>query len=230
MGFGSRKEVRMLLKKNQVTLDGMIIKDGKIKVDPIKNNLAVNGVEVIYKEFIYIMMNKPKGVISATEDSLDRTVLDLLKPQDAMFEPFPVGRLDKDTTGLMLLTNDGQLAHFITSPKSEVDKTYLVHLNEGLTEDDISALQRGVTLDDGYVTMPAVVELVEDNKSKIIRLTIKEGKFHQVKRMIEARGKKVVNLKRERIGTLYLDEKLKLGKYRELKESELASLEQYRRK
>lgn len=186
--------------------------------------IEIYGEQVIYKKYIYIMMNKPKGVISATEDDREETVVDLLSPEHAIFEPFPAGRLDKDTTGFVLLTNDGKLAHELTSPKKKVDKTYLVRIDKPLTIEDIHALEEGVTLDDGYVTMPAKVDMVEGNDRSTFRLTIMEGKFHQVKRMVAARGKRVVTLKRERIGPINLDPMLKPGEYRELNEDELKLL------
>lgn len=186
--------------------------------------IEIYGEQVIYKKYIYIMMNKPKGVISATEDDREETVVDLLSPEHAIFEPFPAGRLDKDTTGFVLLTNDGKLAHELTSPKKKVDKTYLVRIDKPLTIEDIHALEEGVTLDDGYVTLPAKVDMVEGNDRSTFRLTIMEGKFHQVKRMVAARGKRVVTLKRERIGPINLDPMLKPGEYRELNEDELKLL------
>src|SRR5690554_5989173 len=144
MGYGSRKEVKVLLKKGSVNVNGEIVKDAKLHIDPNKNTIEVNGEEVVYQKFIYIMMNKPKGVISATEDISERTVIDLLDPSFAVYNPFPVGRLDKDTTGLMLLTNDGKFAHSITSPKKKVEKTYLVQTNEPITDVDVVALEKGV--------------------------------------------------------------------------------------
>lgn len=224
MGYGSRKEVKNLLKKSVVTVNDEIVKDGKHQVDPVMDQIEIYGERVVYKQYIYLMMNKPKGVISATEDELDETVIDLLSPEHAHFQPFPVGRLDKDTTGLMLLTNDGKLAHEITSPKKRVDKTYLVRLNEPITENDIRALEAGVELEDGYVTMPAIAKLIEGSNNCALRLTIQEGKFHQVKRMMESRGRKVISLKRERIGPIHLDPSLMPGQYRELNEQELSSL------
>lgn len=224
MGYGSRKEVKALLKKGFVTVNGEKVIDGKQHVSPNEDVIEIYGEQVIYKKYIYIMMNKPKGVISATEDDREETVVDLLSPEHAIFEPFPAGRLDKDTTGFVLLTNDGKLAHELTSPKKKVDKTYLVRIDKPLTIEDIHALEEGVTLDDGYVTLPAKVDMVEGNDRSTFRLTIMEGKFHQVKRMVAARGKRVVTLKRERIGPINLDPMLKPGEYRELNEDELKLL------
>jgi 16S rRNA pseudouridine516 synthase len=224
MGFGSRKEVKNLLKQGGFTVNDTVVKDGKTHVNPETDTLEVFGERLHYKPFVYLMMNKPEGVISATEDKRERTVIDLLEPEDALYEPFPVGRLDKDTTGLMLLTNDGQLAHKLTSPKKKVDKMYRVHVDKPVDKEDMSALERGIELDDGYVTKPAVVKVLNEKEKDVLHLTIQEGKFHQVKRMFQACGKRVVALKRERIGPLDLDETLALGTYRELTEDELEKL------
>ncbi|ADU31545.1 pseudouridine synthase [Evansella cellulosilytica] len=221
-GFGSRKEVKGLLKKGGVTVNSELIKDGKRQIDPSEDHIEVFGEVIEYKPFIYLMMNKPKGVISATEDVTDKTVVDLLATEHALYDPFPVGRLDKDTTGFMLLTNDGKLAHQLTSPKKKVDKTYRVHIDAPLTSADEASLIAGVELDDGYITKPA--KLTYGNDNTVIFLTITEGKFHQVKRMFQALGRKVINLKRETIGPLKLDPSLLLGEYRELTDEEVAGL------
>ena len=224
MGYGSRKEVKGLLKKGALTVDGEQIKDGKVHVNPEEDDIEVFGEKVEYKPFIYLMMNKPQGVISATEDANDKTVIDLLETEDLIFEPFPVGRLDKDTTGFMFLTNDGKLAHQLTSPKKKVEKTYLVDINELLTKEDEDALETGVILDDGYHTKPAKLSYIGEETSTTLHLTITEGKFHQVKRMFQAVGKEVVALKRESIGPVQLDPELELGTYRELTDEELEQL------
>ena len=152
MGYGSRKEVKQLLKQKAVTVDGMYVKDAAMHVDPEKQDVVVYGERVEYKAFIYLMMNKPSGVISATEDLRDETVIDLLEPLHQHFEPFPVGRLDKDTEGLLLITNDGQLSHNLLSPKKHVPKVYYATIDGVVTERDIEAFAKGVELDDGYVT------------------------------------------------------------------------------
>ena len=169
------------------------------------------------------MLNKPDGYISATFDKYDPIVLDLIDQSYLVFEPFPVGRLDKDTEGLLVLTNDGQLAHRVLSPKKHVPKTYYAKIQGKVTEEDIFAFEKGVILDDGYETMPS--QLKSDDMSEI-ELTIHEGKFHQVKRMFESVGKKVVYLKRLSMGKLKLDESLKLGEYRELTEEEVKLIEE----
>lgn len=227
LGFGSRKEVKKLLKDGVVTVNDKVTKDAKEHVNPEIDTVTVRGEVIEYKEFIYLMMNKPPGVISATEDYQDRTVVDLLEGEDAVHSPFPVGRLDKDTEGLLLLTNDGQLAHRLLSPKKHVPKTYFAVINQEVTEDDAVAFKRGVILDDGYETKPGVLKILKSGLHSDIELTITEGKFHQVKRMFEAVGKKVVYLKRISMGPLELDESLELGEYRELTEEELKSLMEY---
>ncbi|MFA9559085.1 pseudouridine synthase [Evansella sp. AB-rgal1] len=224
MGHGSRKEVKKLLKGGGLTVDGTIVKDGKVQVNPEEDIIEIYGERVEYKPYIYFMMNKPKGVISATEDIAERTVVDLLHTDDAIYEPFPVGRLDKDTTGFMLLTNDGKLAHQLTSPKKKVDKMYRVHIEKVLSAEEEGLLQNGVTLEDGYVTKPAKLEYIDDKNRTVVHLTITEGKFHQVKRMFLAVDNKVVALKRERIGPIDLDPTLLPGEYRELTEEEVELL------
>ncbi|SDZ29422.1 16S rRNA pseudouridine516 synthase [Evansella caseinilytica] len=222
-GYGSRKEIKKLLKTGGLKVDGTVVKDPAIHVDPDKNFIELFGEKVEYKPYIYLMMNKPSGVISATEDQVEQTVIDLLDADDAMYEPFPVGRLDKDTTGLLLLTNDGKMAHQLTSPKKKVNKVYRVHLDEPVSREDEDVLRSGVELDDGYITKPAELEYPGEDRT-VLLLTITEGKFHQVKRMFQARGRKVVALKRESIGALQLDPALLPGEYRELSKAEISSL------
>lgn len=228
MGYGSRKEVKQLLKEKAVTVDGVAVKDAAMKVDPDAQDVSVYGERVVYTEFIYLMMNKPPGVISATEDRYDETVIDLLDPLAQHFKPFPVGRLDKDTEGLLLITNDGSLSHNLLSPKKHVPKTYYATIDGVVTETDIEAFRQGVELDDGYVTKPGELVILKSDDVSEIELTIQEGKFHQVKRMFEAVGKKVTYLKRLSMGPLVLDEALELGDYRELTEEELATLTAHR--
>ena len=227
MGYGSRKEVKQLLKQKAVRVDDVVVKDSSMHVDPAKQNVSVFGERVEYVEFIYLMMNKPPGVISATEDKHDQTVIDLLEPMEQHFEPFPVGRLDKDTEGLLLITNDGQLAHNLLSPKKHVPKWYYAKIDGEVTDADIEAFKQGVTLDDGYHTKPGELKILASGEQSEIELMIQEGKFHQVKRMFEAVGKKVTYLKRLSMGSLVLDETLALGEYRELTEEELAALQNY---
>ena len=227
MGYGSRKEVKALLKQKAVRVDDEIVKDSSLHVDPTKQNVTVFGERVEYVEFIYLMMHKPQGVISATEDKYDRTVIDLLDPLDQHFEPFPVGRLDKDTEGLLLITNDGQLAHNLLSPKKHVPKWYYAKIDGEVTESDIESFKQGVTLDDGYHTKPGELKILASGEQSEIELMIQEGKFHQVKRMFEAVGKKVTYLKRLSMGNLELDPELPIGEYRHLTEEELKALQNY---
>ncbi|MDZ5712533.1 pseudouridine synthase [Jeotgalibacillus haloalkalitolerans] len=224
MGYGSRKEMKKWLKSGTVLVDGKPAKDGKQQVNPEQQTVTVNGEEVHYREFIYLMLNKPQGVISATEDGMHETVIDLIDPDYHLFEPFPVGRLDKDTEGFLLLTNDGALAHDLLSPKKHVAKTYFARIKGNVTEDDIEAFKRGVTLDDGYHTKPGELVILSAGETSEIELTITEGKFHQVKRMFQAVGKEVTFLKRLSMGPLELDKNLEPGEYRELTEEELVQL------
>lgn len=223
-GFGSRKEVKKLLKTGAVQINEKIVKDPQTHLLPERDTVSVHGELVEYKEFIYLMMNKPSGVISATEDNHDETVIDLLEIEDQRFEPFPVGRLDKDTVGLLLLTNDGKLAHRLLSPKKHVPKTYYAKIDGVVTETDIDVFKSGVTLDDGYVTKPAELVVLSSAQESEIELTITEGKFHQVKRMFESVGKKVTFLMRIKMGPIPLDPTLKLGEYRDLSEEEIEAL------
>ncbi|MET3196538.1 pseudouridine synthase [Bacillus sp. OAE603] len=224
MGYGSRKEVKGLLKKGVVKIGDNIVKSPKEHVDLDNQVVSVNGEVVEYKEYVYLMMNKPPGVISSTEDSEHETVIGLLEYEDIIFEPFPVGRLDKDTEGLLLITNDGQLAHQLLSPKKHVPKKYFATIDGVVTEEDIKAFEKGVTLDDGYETKPGYLTILTSGQESEIELVIMEGKFHQVKRMFEAVGKTVTYLKRLEMGPLKLDETLELGEYRELTDEELELL------
>jgi 16S rRNA pseudouridine516 synthase len=224
MGYGSRKEVKKILKNGAVSVDGAIAKDGKTHVNPEEQLIAIHGEEVQYKRFVYFLMNKPDGVICATEDLHERTVVDLLDPHDAVFSPFPAGRLDKDTVGLVLLTNDGGLAHRLLSPKWHVQKTYVVRVQGRLTDRDVTAFQNGVTLDDGYVTKRADLVIVKSGDISQAEVRITEGKYHQIKRMFAALGKAVIFLKRVKMGSLELDDALPPGEYRELTKDEILSL------
>ncbi len=226
MGYGTRKEVKILMKKGTVQVNAKSVKDASMHVDAVKDEVTILGEKVIYKEFMYLMMNKPQGVLSATEDKRDQTVIDLLDTEYSMFELFPVGRLDKDTEGFLLLTNDGKLAHNLLSPKKGVPKTYYAHIEGIVTEEDTKRFSEGVILDDGYETKPGQLRILKSADISEIELTITEGKYHQVKRMFEAVGKQVVYLKRLSMGPLSLDENLALGTYRELTEEELQQLMQ----
>jgi 16S rRNA pseudouridine516 synthase len=224
MGIGTRKEIRKLAKAGRIKVNGSVSDDPGLHVLPEEDKITVDGETIDYREHIYLLMNKPQGVISATEDRNEEVVTDLLEPEHRVFEPFPVGRLDKDTEGLLLLTSDGKLSHQLLSPKKHVPKTYYAEVDGLVTEEDAIAFKNGVTLDDGYETMPGELTILSAGPRSEVELTIYEGKYHQVKRMFEAVGKKVVFLKRIAMGTLSLDPDLEPGEYRELTPEELASL------
>ncbi|CEI74067.1 MULTISPECIES: pseudouridine synthase [Romboutsia] len=226
IGYGSRAEIKKYCKQGMISVNGKNINNPGIQVDPENDKILFNGEEVNYREFVYIMLNKPDGYISATFDKHDPIVLDLIDSSYYVFEPFPVGRLDKDTEGLLVLTNDGQLAHRVLSPKKHVPKTYYAKIEGIVTKEDVVAFSKGVTLDDGYETMPSQLKILKSDEISEIELTIHEGKFHQVKRMFESVGKKVVYLKRLSMGKLELDKNLELGEYRELTEDEIKLLEE----
>lgn len=225
LGYGTRKEIKQVVRKGLIEVNGEIVKDNGMQIDPEVDKVLVNGEEIFYRKYMYLMMNKPDGVISATFDNRDETVIDLLEIEHQVFEPFPVGRLDKDTVGLLLLTNDGELNHRLISPKWKVDKVYYAKIDKKVTEADIKKFKNGITLDDGYTCKEAKLEILESSDSgSEVMITIQEGKFHQVKRMFEAVDKSVVYLKRVEFGTLQLDEDLEEGEYRELTEEEVAIL------
>jgi 16S rRNA pseudouridine516 synthase len=223
-GFGSRKEVKALVRSGGAYVSGKVIKDPAFLVDLDTEKLTVNGEILEYKEFHYLMMNKPAGVISATWDRDTETVLDLLpEPFDKM-DLFPAGRLDKDTEGLLLLTDDGQLSHRLLSPKKHVPKTYYAEVSGLVGPEDIQTFQQGILLDEDFKTLPAELNVLEAGELSKIKVTIYEGKFHQVKRMFEAVGKRVLYLKRLSMGSLQLDESLAPGEFRELTAAELEGL------
>ena len=226
LGYGSRSELKKFCKNGLVKVNGKVINNPGVQVDVENDEIIFDGEKVTYKEFIYLMLNKPDGYISATFDKRDPIVLDLIDKEDLVFEPFPVGRLDKDTEGLLVLTNDGQLAHRVLSPKKHVPKTYYAKIEGIVTEEDIKAFAEGVTLDDGYETMPAELVILKSDEISEIELTIHEGKFHQVKRMFESVDKKVIYLKRLSMGKLQLDKNLALGEYRELTDEEIKMIEE----
>jgi len=221
MGFGTRKQVRELIRKGNVRKNNVLIRQHGTKVNVHEDTITVNGEIVNYRKYIYLMLNKPQDVISATFDHLEQTVIDLLPFEYVHFEPFPVGRLDKNTEGLLLLTNDGKIAHLLTSPNRSVEKTYFAKIAGEVTEAHVEQFEQGVTLDDGYLTRPGQLTILTSGELSKIELTITEGKFHQVKRMFQAVGLTVVYLKRIRMGEIELDESLALGEIRELNDQEL---------
>lgn len=221
--LGSRKEVTSLIRKGTVTVNGVPVTDGARKLVPETDRVTVNGEEIRYRKFLYLMMNKPKGVLSATEDSRARTVLDLLPPELCRRGLFPAGRLDKDTTGLLIITDDGDFAHRMLSPKSHVYKLYEAVTRRPVTESDIAAFRAGVS-QGGQRFAPARLWQEERNGFQAAMVEIREGKFHQVKRMFQAVDNEVISLKRLKIGGLWLDETLSVGEARLLTEQETAQI------
>lgn len=220
----SRAEAKKIIKKG-ILINNILIKSPDYKVDEINDQVMVNGNRLVYQKYVYIMMNKPKDTVSATEDAIEKTVVDILKGEDRIYKVFPVGRLDKDTEGLMLLTNDGELAHRLISPKKDVVKKYYVEVSGELKEEYLSIVEAGVMLEDGYKCKPARLEILESNEDKSrANIYITEGKFHQVKRMMKSLETTVTYLKRISIGELILDENLELGEYRHLTNEELDKL------
>ena len=223
-GHGTRKEIKQLVKDGLVRVDGTAVKDSGMHVDPFVSIIEIRGEVLNYREFIYVMMNKPAGVISATIDNKLRTAVDILPDEFKRFGLFPAGRLDIDTEGFLLMTNNGQLAHELLSPRKHVPKTYYALIDGVVNSDDIKKFKEGITLEDGYKTMPAELEVIRGGLRSEIELVLHEGKFHQVKRMFEAAGKKVIFLKRIQMGGLKLDETLKPGECRELTLEEVKQL------
>lgn len=228
MGEGTRQEVKKYIRRGSVTVNGELVRSPERKVDE-RDQVCLDGREVSYAAEEYFMLNKPAGVVSATEDKRDRTVLDLIREKKRK-DLFPVGRLDKDTEGLLLITNDGALSHRLLSPRHHVDKTYYVEVQGHVTEENRAAFQRGVNIgteEEPLVTMPARLEILEAGQSlSRVRLTIREGKFHQVKRMFLSQGMEVSYLKRESMGSLRLDDSLAPGEYRPLTEHEIKRLKE----
>ncbi len=209
-GFGSRKDAKLFIKKHTVCINDVLIKQADFSFNPDKDVVKVDDQIIKYKEFYYFLLNKPKGYISATEDYKQNTVLELL-PEYSHLDLFPVGRLDKDTTGTLLITNDGQLAHSLLSPKKHVDKIYIATLNKTIPLSIINNFEKGIILDD-ELTLPAKLEILSDN---IARVTLHQGKYHQVKRMFSYFGLDVIELHREKFAFLTVNN-LPVGKYREL--------------
>ncbi len=224
MGYGSRSEIKLLVKRGFVMVNNEIVKDPSVHIDAVNDDIIIDGEKLNYKEFIYIMLNKPAGVISATYDKKLKTVIDILPDEYKCFDIFPIGRLDIDTEGLLVITNDGQLAHDLLAPKKHVPKKYYAKIEGNVTDDDIEKFKAGVKLDDGYITMPADLTILKNDDVSEIELIIHEGKFHQVKRMFEAVEKKVVFLKRTEMGKLKLDKSMKTGDFRELADNEIDML------
>ncbi|MCI8580490.1 MAG: rRNA pseudouridine synthase [Dorea sp.] len=229
MGEGTRQEVKKSIRQGRILVEGAPVKKPEYKIDETKQRVTIDGREICYRQFEYFMLNKPAGVVSATEDPREKTVISLIgeaKRKDL----FPAGRLDKDTEGLLLITNDGALAHRLLSPRHHVDKCYYAKIQGIVTEEDVKRFAEGVNIGTKECeewTAPGGLEILKkDEASGIseIRLTLQEGKYHQVKRMFEAAGKTVTYLRRESMGSLVLDQSLKPGQYRRLTDEELESL------
>ena len=227
-GFGTRSQVKDLLKKGQVMVNGEVVKKPELKINETTDQILCQGKKASYQKNIYLMLHKPAGVVSATEDSREKTVLDLVRPEDRKNGLFPVGRLDKDTEGLLLLTDDGELAHRLLSPKKHVDKTYYAKIDGQITEEHVKQFREGLDIGDEKKTLPAVLTILLSGPVSEIEVTIHEGRFHQIKRMFEAVGCKVTYLKRLSMGSLVLDETLPPEEYRPLTEAELEGLTKQR--
>ena len=225
MGVGTRQEVKKQIRQGKAAVNGTVVKAADTKIDETCDEVTISDRNISYVSYEYYMLNKPAGVVSATEDRRDTTVIDLIKDKKRK-DLFPVGRLDKDTEGLLLITNDGDLAHRLLAPKKHVDKVYYAKIDGMVTEEDVKRFAEGIDIgaEEEEMTRPAKLDIMKSAEESEIRLTIHEGKFHQVKRMFLAVGKEVTYLKRERMGTLCLDENLKPGEYRLLTEEEIENV------
>lgn len=224
MNVGSRREIKEAAKKGRIRVNDSIVKSSDVKISPVIDKVYFDNREIGYVEYEYFIMNKPQGVISATKDDNDTTVVDLIKT-NTRNDLFPVGRLDKDTEGLLIITNDGEMAHRLLSPSNHVKKIYYAKISGVVTEEDVKKFSEGLTLADGTVTKPADLKIIKSGDISEIELTIVEGKYHQVKRMFASTGKHVEFLKRICMGELYLDDNLKTGEYRKLTDDELRRLQ-----
>ncbi len=222
---GSRSEVKGYIKKGRIRINDEIAQKAETKINTEKDQIYFDQERVREKGFVYYMLNKPKGVVSATTDNVERTVVDLLKEEKYWEELFPVGRLDKDTEGLLLLTNDGVLAHNLLSPKKHVDKIYYALIKGFVDGEDVSAFKEGLDIGEKKNTMPSDLHILKSGEISEVEITICEGKFHQVKRMFQAVSKEVIYLKRISMGKLVLDKRLQPGEYRHLTEAEIELLE-----
>lgn len=225
LGMGTRSEVKQAIRKGQVLVNGQVCNMPETKIREDTDQVVYQGSKCQYERFVYYMLNKPAGVVSATQDDREKTVIDVLRSKEELaIEVFPVGRLDKDTEGLLILTNDGALSHRLLSPRHHVPKTYEVHCKETVSEAMLQKLREGVDIGESSLTLPAKAELLSE---KELLLTITEGKFHQVKRMLQAVGNEVVYLKRLQMGSLILDEALAPGEARRLSDDEIKGLQEY---
>lgn len=223
MSVGTRSQVKTIIGKGRIKVNGTVVKDSAFKIDTAKDSVVLDEKKIYYKSYEYYMLNKPAGVISATIDESQKTVLELITEKSRK-DLFPVGRLDKDTEGLLLITNNGELSHRLLSPGMHVDKTYYVETDKAIDKNGVYNLENGIDIGEDKLTMPARLKILSTGNKNAYLLTICEGKFHQVKRMFQAAGANVIYLKRLSMGKLKLDEKLKPGEYRTLTEEEIKSL------
>ncbi|MBQ7096868.1 MAG: rRNA pseudouridine synthase [Clostridia bacterium] len=223
-GVGSRTEVKKIIKSGAVSVNGKTATKADMHLEVDTDTVTAFGQEIKYREFVYLMLNKPQGYLSATRDGRTPTVMELVPDEYMHFEPFPVGRLDIDTEGFLLLTNDGDLAHRLLSPKKHIPKTYIAQLEKAVDDNAVDAFRAGVVLDDGYKTLPAELKSLSETAPYFAEIVIHEGKFHQVKRMFQAVDNKVLYLKRTKMNGLALDESLELGQVREITEEEMKLL------
>lgn len=222
MGIGTRSNVKSEIKKGKITVNGAVCKDANVKIDSDNDEICFDGKQIVYEQYEYFMLNKPAGIISAATDNKEKTVVDLITDKKKK-DLFPIGRLDKDTEGLILISNDGELSHNLLSPKKHVDKTYYVELDKVLSDENANKVCQGVFIEKDVKTLLAQIERISNDK---VYLTIHEGKFHQVKKMFHAVGCEVTYLKRMSMGSLKLDESLKPGEYRALTSDEIKALKE----
>lgn len=221
-GTYTRKQAQQLIKDGLVKVDGITVRDRGFHIDPEVNSVILDGKEFAVEKFVYLMLNKPKGVVSATNDRSQKTVVDLVPDELKKRNLFPAGRLDMTTTGFVLITDDGDFAHRILSPKNHIEKTYEARLAESVTEEQLRMVADGIVLKDGTECLPAKLKILEDSDSPLVEIKICEGKYHQIKRMFAAAGNGVIELKRTKMGKLRLDEALPEGECRRLTEAEVS--------
>lgn len=223
LGYGTRSQVKQHISKGNVSVNGSTAKRPETRIDTETDRVLFCGAETVYEQYEYYMLNKPAGVVSATEDRKEKTVLDLFEGRKRK-DLFPAGRLDKDTEGLLLITNDGGLAHRLLAPGKHVDKIYYAEIDGKVTPEDAVLFSEGIDIGDEKKTLPARLEILRSAERSFVRVTVCEGRFHQIKRMFHATGKEVLYLKRLQMGALKLDEALKPGEYRKLTEKEVEEL------
>ena len=224
-GYGSRREVQKIIRWKKVKVNGEIITTPSKHVDVLKDEIYVLDKKVVYKEFVYLMLNKPSGFVSAVQDKFERTVLELIEDEDIVLNPYPIGRLDKDTVGLLILSNDGNMCHRVLSPKLHVEKKYLVKVFSCLNSGHVEKFNNGIVLEDGYKCKSSKLEILNSSPDESeCEVILTEGKFHQVKRMFEAIGMTVTYLKRVKFCHINLDDNLKEGEYRHLTDEEVKIL------